>query len=403
MPAFQYRAVLADGSSRQGMVEAADTRGAIATLRATGITLVDVRPAQDGGGTETAKFDAKASAASAVLLGELAVLLRAGLTLDRALALAIENVEPRSLGQRFLPLLAEIREGRPLSAAMGRNPGLFSPTAVAMAEAGEANGRLPEALTRLAQMLESGAELKRLVSSAMIYPTALLGIAVSVVLLMLLFVVPQFESLLTSTRAELPTSSRVVLGASRLLREHGYWLLLGLAGAIVAVRMMLARASLREPFDRAILRVPQLGQLVRRVQTARFARTLGALVEGEVPLPNALALAQRTVSNRHMAAGLAQVTEGVRRGGGLAAPLAAERIVPDLAVGFIRTGEESSELGLMLDRLADVLDRDVKIRLERLVAVLTPAITIVLGAVVTGIVAAVMSAILGFNELAVAG
>ena len=148
------------------------------------------------------------------------------------------------------------------------------------------------------------------------------------------------------------------------------------------------------------LAMPLLGELIRRIETARFARTLGALIEGEVTLPAAIRLAQRTITNQVMARAILQVADGVKEGGGLTGPLAVTGVLPPLAIGFLRTGEETSQLGMMLSRLAAVLDRDIRTRLERLIGILTPVITVVLGATVASIIAAIMSAILGFNDLA---
>ncbi|WP_293882143.1 type II secretion system F family protein, partial [Sphingomonas sp.] len=380
MPAFQYRAIMPDGSSRRGSVNAADMTQAVGTLRGMGGILVDVQPSAVSTKARGSAPKAAANAASALMIGELAVLLRAGLPLDRALALAIGNIEPKSLGEKFEPLLVAVREGQPLSGAFAKAPDLLTPTAVAMTEAGEASGKLSESLTRLAEMLEQAAELRRLVITSMIYPIALLIIAVGVVMLMLLVVVPQFEALMSKNMTQLPAASQWVMWASSALRANGLILLLGLAAIGIGLRFAFARPTVRLAFDRLILNVPQLGALLRRLDTARFARTLGALVEGQVSLPTAVTLAQRTIRNRYMNAAMSRIADGIREGDGLAGPLAAARIVPDIAIGFVRTGEESSELGMMLSRLGDVLDRDVKVRLSRVVAILTPLITVVLGA-----------------------
>jgi general secretion pathway protein F len=401
MATFQYRAVRTDGSATSGQIEAADRNAAIASLRRIGATpleLVAAAPAKAG---RPPRATGKSRAASVTMVGELAVLLNAGLQLDRALALAIENVEDKSVALSLAEILREVREGVPLSRAMAQRADLFSPVAVAMTEAGEANGRLGDALARLAAALEQEAGLRRLIVSSMIYPIALMIIAVGVILLMLLFVVPQFENLFATATKELPTASVVVMRASQLLRQYGLVLLAALVGAGFAVSIALRRPALRLALDRVMLRMPQLGELIRRIETARFSRTLGALIEGEVALPVALTLAQRTISNRVIAIAISTVAAGVKEGGGLTAPLAASGALPRLAIGFLRTGEETSQLGMMLTRLADVLDRDIRLRLERLISILTPIITVVLGATVAAIIASVMTAILGFNDLAV--
>lgn len=403
--AFRYRAVRADGSQISGEIEAADNRDALARIRRSGAAPVELRAVAPGktAATRTGRQRANQHGAiSRALVGELAVLLSAGLPLDRALALAIGNIENARAAEAMGALLSAVREGAPLSRAMLDNPALFSPAEAAMAEAGEAGGRLAEALERLSEMLEQAAELQRILVTSMIYPVALLIIAISVIGLMLLYVVPQFEHLLDASRVQLPAATMMVITASRLLRADGLWGLLGLIAAGFGLRHALARPAIRRMIDAQVLFVPLLGELLRRIDTARFAHTLGALLDGGVPLPSALLLAQRTISNSVMAAAIGKVAEGLRQGGGLAAPLAEAKVLPRLALAFVRTGEETSELALMLGRLAVVLDRDVRTRLERLVAIITPTITVVLGAVVATIIASIMSAILGFNDLAVA-
>jgi general secretion pathway protein F len=402
-PAFRYRAMRTDGRIVAGQLDAASENDALAQIRRSGNTPVELRLITAGTSAAPAgeRITRRNAAISRAVIAELAVLLKAGLPLDRALALAVGNIDDPAAAEAMGMLLSAVREGAPISRAMLDNPALFSPGEAAMAEAGEANGKLGEAMERLSQMLEQAAELRRLVITSMIYPIALSVIAVAVILMMLLFVVPQFERLLDNNQAELPVASLAVIAASQFLRAWGLWLLAGLVVIGLVLRSLLARPASRIRFDQIMLGLPLVGDLVRRIETARFAHTLGALLEGGVPLPGALALSQRTVSNTAIAAAIATIAEGVREGGGLSAPLAATGMLPHLAIGFIRTGEETSQLALMLSRLAVVLDRDVRTRLQRLVAILTPAITIVLGTAVAVIIASVMSAILGFNELAV--
>lgn len=400
MGSWSYRALRLDGSMVSGEIVAANDGEALAQIRRAGAAPIELRLVEPRK-ARRAKGSAKFRVTAQALIGELAVLLKAGIPLDRALALAIGNVEDKAAAAAMGELLRAIREGAPLSRAMIDRPELFSPAEAAMAEAGEANGQLGEALERLSTMLEQAAELRRILVTSMIYPAALLAIAVSVILMMLLFVVPQFERLLEGGHAQLPAASMAVIGASRFVRNYALWLLLGLIATGFGIVQVLARPQTRRQLDAVVLRVPMMGELLRRIDTARFAHTLGALVEGGVALPTALMLARRTIANSVIGDAVQKVAEGVREGGGLSAPMAAARVLPSLAIGFLRTGEETSQLGLMLDRLAVVLDKDVRTRLQRFVAILTPAITVILGAVVAGIIASIMSAILGFNDLAV--
>ncbi len=346
---------------------------------------------------------AAARAGVNLLIGDLAVLLGAGLQLDRALTLALENIEDRRLAATLADLLAAVREGAPLSRAMAARPDLFPPEAIAVTEAGEANGRLDAALARASAMLNEAAELRRTIGAAMTYPIILGILAIAVIGMMLLFVVPQFESLFRSQADKLPETTRLVMNASRLLRDDWPFLLGGIAAVYVVLRQVAARPGAALARDRLALRLPLLGPLVQRMEAARFARSAGTLLESGVPLPHAFDLSERTLKNRVIKAGALKVAAGIRQGGGIAGPLAAANIFPRIAIGFIRTGEESSQLGPMLTRLADVLERDIRARLARIIAIATPAITVFLGGTVAFIIASVMTAILGFNDLAVAG
>jgi general secretion pathway protein F len=277
---------------------------------------------------------------------------------------------------------------------------LFPPMAGAMCEAGEADGRLGASLARLAESLDRSESLRQVVVSSLTYPAVLVVVATSVILVILLVVVPQFEGLFSGEHARLPFATRMVMGTSEAVRAYGWVMLAAVVAAVVAVRQWLRRPGSRATLDRAILATPWLGPVVAEAQTAAFARTLGSLVDGGVALPAAVAIAQGSVSNTHMASAIAKVAVGLRHGGGLSGPLAASGVFPPMAMSFIRTGEETARLGLMLTRLADVLDRSVRSTIDRMIAILTPAITVFMGAVVATVIASLMSAILGFNDLA---
>ncbi len=403
MQAFRYRGTDSHGKRVAGQIDAATREEAVRRLRQSAILPIDITPGtapQPAAGA--VRRTPKTRAAITRTIGELAVLLNAGIALERAMALVLDSIEDAALRAEFAAMQQAVKEGAPLSRTLAERPALFPPVAAAMAEAGEADGRLGGALERLADALQRDDDLRNLIVSAMIYPVILIVLSVAVIGMMLLFVVPQFESLFAGAEDRLPAASVLIMQASKALRAGWWWMVLVLAGGTLAIRQMLRQPQARAARDRWVLTLPQIGLLVRSIETARFARTLGVLVEGGVALPSATLLAGRAIGNSHMAAAVREVARGMKEGGGLTAPLAAAGIVPKKAIGFFRTGEETSELGPMLIRLADVLDRDLKIQLQRLVGLLTPAITVILGAVVATIIAAIMAAILGFNDLALA-
>ena len=408
MTHFRYRAATPSGDLKTGTLEALTAQDALARVRALGLspieaTAIKAAAADDTNGNGAPKATGAARKAATRALGELAVLVAAGLSLDRALTVVTDNIPNRPAAIAFTVMHSQIKEGVPLSRAMTSQPGLFPPAAWAMAEAGEANGRLDIALTRLAETLDRAEQLRSTIVSSLIYPVMLLTIATGVILVMLLVVVPQFESLIGSNGAKIPPVTAAVMGASRALRDHGLTALLLLALGVVVAWQALKQPATKAAFDRLILKAPLIGAIVTKAETARFARVLGSLVEGGVPVPAALAIARRSIGNAHMGAAVDRVSIGLKQGGGLTGPLIATGLFPKIAISFMRTGEETARLGQMLERLADVLDREVKQAIGNAIGVLTPAITVVIGAIVGLVIASLMSAILGFNELATSG
>ena len=403
MAIYRYRAATAGGAVRSGALEGASRADAIAQLRRLGLMPIETAEAAGEAETKAAlKANGRTRQASINAIGELAVLLDAGLTLDRSLGVVVENILNPAVKAVFAKLHERVKEGAPLSRAMAESRGLFPPLASAMAEAGEADGRLGAALARLAESLDRAEALRQTVISSLVYPAMLIAVATGVVLVMLFFVVPQFEGMFSDNQAKLPLITRMVMAASDGVRHYGWLGLIAIVAAVIAARQWLRRPGVRLTFDRSVLAAPQIGALVINAQTAVFARTLGSLVDGGVPLPTALSIAQRSLSNSHMAAQIAKVAAGLKQGGGLSGPLAATGIFPAMAMSFLRTGEETAQLGKMLGRLADVLDRQVRSTIARMIAILTPAITVFMGAVVATVIASIMSAILGFNDLALA-
>ncbi|MBV9994437.1 MAG: type II secretion system F family protein [Caulobacteraceae bacterium] len=400
MATYRYRAVTPSGVVRSGDLEGQSQAQVISQLRLQGLRPIETQPLAGPRAEAKARLSGRTRQAVINAVGELAVLLEAGLPLNRALAICAANIDHAPAKAAFAKVYGRVKEGATLSSALAEARGLFPPVASAMCEAGEADGRLGAALTRLAETLDRAEALRQTVISSLVYPCMLVAVATGVILVMLLVVVPQFEVLFDGATARLPFATRAVMAASQGVRTYG---LAGLGVAVAAalgVRHWLSRPATRLAFDRRILGAPLLGHLIANAECAAFARTLGSLVDGGVPLPTALGIAQRSVANRHMAAAVGKVAAGLKQGGGLSGPLAATGVFPAMAISFLRTGEETARLGLMLGRLADVLDRTVRATVQRLVSLLTPAITVFMGAVVATVIASIMSAILGFNDLA---
>jgi general secretion pathway protein F len=404
MPTFRYRAATLSGAMRTGTLQGASSGDVLSQLRAQGLLPIEaVRASEASAAKRRVRPDAASRQAVATLFSEIAVLLTAGLTLDRALRLSIENTPNRKVRAEAERLASRVKEGAPLSTAISESNGLLPPLAAALAEAGEASGSLDTSLARLAQMLERSETLRQTVVSALIYPAILIVIAISVILVMLLWIVPQFETVFSEGIDRLPPMTQLVMAASHATQDYGLYVLVALIVAPFVVMQVLRRPAVRLVADRRLLDLPLLGPVVRKAETARFARTLGNLVENGVALHQALAISERALSNNHMAAAIRRAGISMKEGGGLSGPLQQTRVLPPLAISFLRTGEETAQLGAMLIRLADVLDRDVRTAIDRLVSVLTPVLTIVMGAIVATVIASIMTAILGFNDIALGG
>jgi general secretion pathway protein F len=401
MATYRYRAATATGTLKTGVLEGSSRSDVIERVKRLGLMPIEAvettSRATEGG---VIKVNAALRKGLSNAIGELAVLLNAGLSLDRALAVCVENIAKPNLKTVFTRLRNSVRQGHSLSRAMNECEGVFPPMAPAMAEAGEASGRLDESLTRLGEALDRAEALRQTIVSSLVYPALLLIIATSVILVMLLFVVPQFEELFSDVGGKLPFMTRVVMAASHALKDYGLIAFVVLVVAGFALFRWTRRPSIRRIIDRQLLNMPAFGPLIRNAETARFARTLGSLLDGGVPLASALAIARKSLANMHMAEAIDRVTSGLKQGGGLSRPLAATGLFPPMALSFLRTGEETAQLGLMLNRLADVLDREVRNTIQRLIAIMTPVITVAMGALVAGVIASIMSAILGFNDLA---
>ncbi|MDT7933688.1 MAG: type II secretion system F family protein [Sphingomonadaceae bacterium] len=405
MPTYRYRAAGPQGLPKIGMIEAGSRAEALSRLRAEGLAPIEAvetgaRKAAAAADGQRARGGDRRSATRAI--GELGVLIGAGLTLDRALSVVAETATRPAARAAFAAMLKRVKEGAPLSRALGEAPpGLLPPSAAAMAEAGEANGRLDVALVRLADALERAEKLRETIISSLIYPALLIAVAIAVIGVMLFVVVPQFETLLAgANRAALPASTLALIGASQVARAEGPAVLTALALAAIVLWRALKRPAMRARLDRRVLELPVVGTIVRDAETARFARVLGSLIEGGVPVPQALAIARRSIANAHIAAAVERVGTGLKRGGGLTAPLAAAGVFPKLAISFLRTGEETARLGPMLDKLADVLDAEVRQKTARAIGLLTPLLTIAIGLFIGLVIASLITAILGFNQLA---
>jgi general secretion pathway protein F len=330
---------------------------------------------------------------------ELAILLGSGIALDRALALIVQRTRQRGAGKASANLLSKIRGGSSLAQALAAD-GQFPKISIGLVRAGEASGTLDTELFRLSEMMARAAAIRSEIISALVYPVILLltaGLSIGVIITV---VVPEFVPLFDGSGHLPPFAFRFLMGLSQAITHWG-WLAVTISGAgIITTQRLLKRPAIRKRSDRMKLLIPIFGGLAREIDTGRFCRTLGTLVKANVALPVAVALAVDSVANTAMAAALANVVKTLREGGRLADRLVATgQFAPDVT-SLLRLGEESGRLGEMLLRQADISEVNMRTQISRMLAMLVPAITLVLGFIVAGIVTSLMVAILSVYDLA---
>ena len=402
MPVFAYRAADRAGRTVNGTMEAYDANAVIERLHREDFYPLRIEPAAEQGRLGQRLFGAARVPARDVLAftQQLATLVEAGLPLERALVVLGEVGASRQLRQIVQEVTQSVRAGSTLADALARHhPRPFSRLYVNTVRAGERGGVLELSLRRLAEHLDAARELREAIVSALIYPALLAVVGAGAVIFLLTFVLPRFAVILADMGQALPLPTRLVLAASDAL--IAYWWAIAAAGlAIVVVWQAIARSEKgRLQLDAWFLGLPIAGDVLRKVEVGRAIRTLGTLLSSGVPLLGALDVAREGAANRVVANALAAVHGGVKRGEGLARPMAQSGAFPTLVVHMVRVGEETGRLDDMLGRVAGTYEREVRVAVRRLVATLEPAIIVVLGLVVLGIVLAILLAILSVNEL----
>jgi general secretion pathway protein F len=411
MPLYSYRAVSAAGDVSSGELDAANESEIVDRLRDQG--LLPMQIAQSLGRAATGEPTARPARQSWFsprrvtrenvlgLTRELATLLRAGLTLDRSLELLISLATSLPVAVMLQGIRDEVRGGKALSQALDARRDIFSRFYVNIVRAGEAGGALGTVLQRLAETMERNKELRESVRSALIYPTILVFVAVASVMILLVFVVPQFETTFAQAGKALPIPTQVVIAVGTFLRNW-WW------AAIPAVLLLFGWfrrrgriPAVRRARDGRLLRTPLLGDLIAKVEIARFARTLSTLLANGVTLLAGLAIVKETIGNVVLANGLDGVIAQLREGKGFGRPMAETGLYPRLASQMILVGEESGRLEEMLGRVADVYDREVATAVKRFLAVLEPVLILGLAVMVGGIVFSILLGVMGMSELVV--
>lgn len=406
MPAFRYVAVDAAGALHRGAMEAANEAGVIDSLQRQGFIPLKAEPDTGGGWASRLlkiEFGRKSGLRRADLVNvtrELATMLGAGQNLDAALRFLIET----SSSAKVIAIMGRVREkvrgGSALAAALSAEAGSFPRLYVSLVQAGEAGGNLTDTFERLATLLERQQSLATTVQSAMIYPALLVVTAIGSIALLLTKVLPQFVPLFQESGAALPTPTRILIALGDFTTTAGPWLLIALLMLGLAAARALRNRRVRRWADGTMLKLPVAGNLVRQTLAARFSRTLGTLLMNGVPLIAALGIAKETLNNLVAGEAVDWAIARARSGAGMAQPLGERGIFPPRMIHLLRLGEETAQLGSMALKTAEIHEEQTRMAVQRLISLLVPAITVVMGAAVAFIVGSLLAAMLSLNDLA---
>ena len=406
MARFAYLAIDPRGGERSGAIEASDERAAHEKLAGRSWHVVQVTPDM-ATSARRAAISTSGLALFAPRLGakQLALFTRqlASLMTVSPLEETLRTISRQTEKPKARAILANVHagvvEGLPLAEAMRREEPSFPAIYRAMVAAGENSGSLPGIANRLADLLEKQAQVRGKILAALAYPVVLSLVAIAVVTGLMISVVPRVVEQFDNASRQLPALTRVVIGISQFLGDWWWAVLLAMASALLLFLRGLNQPAFRYRFDAFVLRLPFLGRLVRDVHAASLARTLATMVEARLPLVDGLRLATRTVSNTVQRRALEQITEKVRAGGSLSSALREAGTFPPLLVYLASSGEAAGQLGTMLERAADYLEREFESFTAAAMALLEPAIIIVMGGMVATIILAILLPILQLQNL----
>jgi len=402
MPVFTYRAADRRGQTIDGVMEAADARAVAERLRKEAYFPIKVAAQSEragwlslGGGSSRVRHRDLLA-----MTQMLATLFEAGLPLDRALAILEELASSGRMRAIVSDLLRSVRGGSSLSEAMAKHhPRPFSRLYINMVRAGEKGGVLEVSLRRLAEFLEARAAFNEAVVSALAYPLVITFVGGAAVVFLMTFVIPRFATIFKDLGQAIPLPTQILMAVSAAVTSYWWVGVSVIMAAVLGWRMWTSTPQGRLGWDQFLLRLPLIGVLVLKIETARFARTLGTMLKSGVPVLGAMAVVGDMMSNQAVGGTVSRLADGVKRGGTIAAGMREHTAFPALAVHMVRVGEETGRLEEMLLKVAETFETDVRTELKRVLGLLEPAIIVVMGVLVAFIVVAMLLAIFSINEI----
>jgi len=404
MLTFNYKAATIDGNTVSGVLcgnSRSDIAGQLHALGHTPIHIDETEVRAEGKRTRLLSRLRINDVQVADFTRDLGTLLRAGIGLDHALSILGTLAEDQELGEVLGQIQERVKGGATLADAVEEHGTIFNLLYVNILRAGESGGALEVVLERLAEHLARNKEMRDALVSALVYPAILIVVAVVSVFILLGYVVPQFTDMFASAGEALPTSTRITIAVGEALQSYGWLPVLMAATAVVIIRQQSENSARLKRWHNWLLKLPVAGAIILKIEIARFSRTLATLLQNGVTLLKALSIAKDTMSNKGLANGVEQVTVSLKEGQSLAAPLAKHTRFPPFAIHMISVGEETGNLQDILLQVADAYDRETQTTIKRALALLEPALILILGGIIAAVIISILVAILSVNELVI--
>jgi type IV pilus assembly protein PilC len=385
---YTYKVRDRTGNVTTGSLIADSEALVLARLREQGLTALDVKRVKRGiGQIEIGGKKVKLKQV-AVFSRQFATMVNSGLPILRALSILAEQTENKELARVLGEARLDVEQGSSLSGALAKHDRVFNNLYISMVRAGETGGSLDSTLVRLAEMIEREVTLRGKIKSAMTYPVAVVALVVLIMSAMLLFVVPQFESIYASLDAKLPLPTRTLLAMSKAFKSLWFLFLGGAIGARFFLKRWKQTEHGREVLDGLKLRVPVFGSLFHRTALSRFSSTLAMLLKSGVPILQSLEIVSETVSNKIIGKAITDVQLSVRDGESIAKPLTKHSVFPPMVVQMISVGEETGQVDTMLEKVATFYDQEVEAAVDALTSLIEPILIAVIGGCVGAAVVA---------------
>src|SRR5215831_15803508 len=385
MPQYTYTARAVNGELKSATIDAPSRDDVIKQLRQLKLNVVKI----DEGTANRKKRGGSIKMRDVVIFTrQFSTMINAGLPLVQALDILAQQSENPALKDVTRQVVFDVESGNTLADALRKHPKAFSDLYVNMVAAGEASGILDTILMRLAVFMERNDALIRKVKGAMIYPGVIISVAAIAITVLLVFVIPTFQTMFESAHIALPLPTRIVIGLSHMLKAYWYVILLAIGSLVFMIRRYYQTPGGKLQIDRTMLKLPVLGDVLRKSAVSRFTRTLGTLIGSGVSILDGLEITAKTSGNRVIQDAIMESRQSIAGGETISAPLKKSQVFPPMVISMINVGEQTGGLDEMLGKIADFYDEEVDAAVSGLLALMEPVMIVFLGIVVGGMVVA---------------